>query len=549
MRLIGVALLALVGFALVALLAENREVILTDLGINPRSGDHRYVKFETSGSSVDEILKTPGEKAELHIRQYREWLAVAGFSSNQIFSLPLLRETAFSSGIVTLDLAAQLADDTNGRLRVFVNGLKRGEIVLEPGSEKYRLDTPLAPQDLNLNWVEVQIDASGSNPKAMCSDDWDGGMIVSVEPTTKVTLFLDEEITSATDLILTSGSPAKLVWNNPTQGTQSQPERHTQHDVPWSWPPSLIDAQFYDFDTAPASAVNLDLSEILELRTKEVTRSQLVETLSPEVNKSWPVPVIGETDTVELREFRNKGSWSYKYNLRDLPDGELPSQVKLDLKFSTALPGQNWLYLVTLNGLIVHNETISGSEETLNREIPLPADIQSLENTLRVSLTSDEAKEGRCTQGAPAAAQILPSSEFDNSGYATRPALNILVDRISDEMNLFVSPDVDAIEANQAFLTIGKIFQTTNVNSILTTLQSSAAPHNGVIAVIDKKDLDIVRERAKDNPSSYWLAFSVFDAETSPEVKIYRADDSDLPKAIELYRPEGLVVVAEPGTW
>jgi hypothetical protein len=542
LRLVGLAVLALLSFALVALLADRGGELLDSAGFSTPSDDRIIHVLETGNAKLPGPPVSEESAVRLPIRQYKKWTALAGFSGSQNFTLPLPRHTKFDKAVLILDVNAELEEGTTGRIKFEVNSQERGEIVLNSGSSGFLIKIPLEPIDMARSWVSVTMSVKGNNPKAECTSDWTGGVVVTVEPTSYIELEVTEPITALEDKLLLSGSPARLIWR--TEGTESEPGN--SFDLPWQWDPFVLDAVFVEASQALENDVETTLADLIEFRQDRFEKFLLAEQLEGNVVAEWPLPVAAFLENSAEREFRNQTKWIVNYTRAEMPSRQLPNLFNLDLTANSSDSEVSWLLTVTLNGHIVHSEQVASAAESIQREIQLREGVQGLQNVLKVTLTSNEEKIGRCVQGHPAVAQLGQATVFNRTGEETDPIYAGLLDAASPNLDLYVAQTVNAEEANFGFFTLSKIFKGNSIQGAQADVGENALEH-GLIALIDSAQFSRVFTEHEDDLPSIWIAFTAITSAPSPTVFVFKGDDPLMKKAVELHKPISALFVMPPG--
>ena len=539
MRLVGIAVLSLLVFAFIAVLVDNRSDIMSAIGI-PGSEQVRTHVFETADA---EMPVKSSQAIQLPVRQYGRWIALAGFSARQTFDLALPRSTQFDQAVVALDLRIALEENTTGRLRFAVNGEQRGQIVLEPDETDHRVMIPLRPQDYLRKWVTVTVSAEGNNPQAECTADWTGAVVVTVEPTTHVSLVLREPVSDLLDQILISGAPARLIWNEPRDG-EGIPVSQL---LPWPMINSPEWAVFVDPDDALESDVRLSKPQILSLSQLSRERQSAEAGLTGAHATEWPRQAIQPSAGSAAREFRNRAVWAFGYSQATMPEQRLPDEFNLDLTATSSDDTLSWLLLVTLNGRIVWSERIPPNVSRIQRSVQLPTRIQGLENEVRVSLTSDEEKVGRCVQGRPAVAELLESSNFNRGLETTSNSFEELFALTTDRIDVYVDPVVDAYSANFSFFALSSLFRYNMFHRAEAEVRNSPL-HNTLVALTNEVNMQAYFEANQANLSGLWVAFTAVTGAVEPELMLFRADDSRLSGALQFHQPPGVLLLLPPGS-
>lgn len=542
LRLVGLTVVALLLFSLVALLVDSREDVLSYVGLNKNGGIEETV-FATGDAPMPDSLDAAAGQVAIPILQYDAWTALAGFSSSQSFDLALPRETRFSHAVVRIDLSANLEQESAGRMKFSVNGAPRGEIILNAGESKHQVDIPLSSIDRARDRVLISVATVGNNPKAECSADWTGAVVVSILPTTRVIIGLEEPVTDLVDRLLTSGLPARIIWRDPLDGVA--PEQPVE--LPWSWPPMATRALFVDPDNAVDTDVTATMDELFALWREQRKYQRLTEDLTAWTDVEWPVRAPFHDSGQNSREFRNRTVWNFTYDQSELPEQGLPDLFHLELTATSSNDTTGWLLLVTLNGTIVHSERVPNTTGDIVRDIALPTAVQKIRNDLRVSLTSDEEKVGRCAQGGPAAAQLKVSSYLDHEGGAVNHGYAELLSSATDSMDVYIDPNLQATGANFAFFAISQIFR----DNLFAKAQPGVADQaleRGLVVALGRDQLDGYLSRSESIRDEIWAAFAVITDAPKPEVFVFKADDPKLGEALEVHKPISLLLIAPAGT-
>lgn len=536
------AVLALLSLAVIALLADRGETVLKSLGLTTGQDDRQIHVLEIASATLPKKISGEAGFAEFPLRQHGEWTGLAGFTGDQSFDLPLPRETKFSDAVVFVDVGVELEKDTTGRLRFGVNGQPRGEIVLNPGNSELLVKIPLQPIDKAREWVNVTVSVVGNNPKAECTSDWTGGVVVSIEPTTHVRVALEQPITSKIDQWILSGAPARIIWPYAAKSPDAGPEV----DLTWKWQPFVLDAVFVDVKDARETDVGGSLNSLFKNRNERIEKVQLFDLVEGISEIEWPVPIGLLLKTSPDREFRNRTVWNIAYDRIDMPDRQLPDVMNLKLGVNSSGETAAWLLNVFLNSQLVHSERIDANERVIERQVELPLLAQALGNLLRITLTSDEEKTGRCTQGQPAVAQIMLGTNLDQQGDVADPIFAGLLEATTLDADLYIAETVDAQEANFGFYTLSKIFGITKFHTATSDLKNSSL-ERGLVVLLDSDQLGETFKQLGDDKGTAWFAFSAITLASEPEVFAFKGDDPMLKKALELYNPISILVALPPG--
>ncbi len=538
LRLIGIAVLTLILFAFVAIAVNRSEDLFEIGGLKDIREGRKVYQLETVEARLPKKVEGTAGFVDLELLQSDEWTALAGFSGHRRFTLPLPRETAFSAAVLEIFANTELEIETAGRLQFEVNGRRRGEIVLDPGKTSIRIRIPLDSLDLARQLVEVNIKVDGENPKAECADGWTGGVVVTIEPETHVRVALDEPISSRGDALIVSGFPVRIVWPSET----TEPSTTTNPEISWKWQPFLAKASFVDKATAREKGVEVPIGDLVELHKRVVQQEITRRELEGENNLNWPLPIVGQDGAAASREFRNRTSWVHRYSPTSLPDLQLPDTLDLQMEMISTDTSASWLLIVLLNGDIVYSQTLPTTQTTFEHSIALPQNIQSIDNELRISLISDEQKNGRCLQGRPAAAKIKAGTQLDRRGSNTDELYAGVLNAMTPEISLSIQKPMTAHDLNFGFLALSNIFLHNTFDYREGGLDNldRARPSVTIVAI---ENLTSALEQAAGIADPFWVAYSTLTADPNPVTFAFVGDDPNLMAAIDLHRPQSALIV------
>ena len=345
------------------------------------------------------------------------WLGLEGFPSTTTIRFPLPQQLNIVQGQLQLDLGSQLIQQGDGLLRVLVNDTERDAVVLERGDTTLQLTYDLLPSDLAAGEVLVTLDANGTtNYGQICPTNAANlGAAVSVLETSGLMLSLEAPPTGAesriallpTPLILAApDAPVLDAWATQWLNRQGVEARSSQASNAQS---VLVVEQA----TEPVTVSNdgqVTLAGTDGLATAARIRGG---TLPDSYAADWPLPIAALTADLATHTFRGSSRWPLSYKLADLPEGKAPGSLHLELRTSQLTEGNDWSVRVLLNGNIVYTANQPGSSETISLDIPLPSDIQKLDNQLSVILVDNSPNQGICRAGREAVAQLLPETRLE----------------------------------------------------------------------------------------------------------------------------------------
>ena len=126
------------------------------------------------------------------------------------FNLPLNARP--TSGYLQIDATLQVLSGVEGVLRVSIDNVRRGEMLLHPGEAGRSLQVPLSPTELAREQLVVSFSLQGDGPSAQCPTDTGYAAIVEIETTSAVHLTLDRPIASVTDRVNAWGGVVRVGW-------------------------------------------------------------------------------------------------------------------------------------------------------------------------------------------------------------------------------------------------------------------------------------------------------------------------------------------------
>ena len=538
MRLVGIAVLTLVVFAAVAVLVQRSEVLF-DAVTRKAAIDGRAVHELVTGSAqIPETISGDAGYVDYGVQQFDQWTAVAGFLTEQRFFITLPRQTRFSAAVLEIYVTASLEDQTTGRLQFDVGGKRRGEIVLEPGQNKMLVRIPLEPLDMERDWVEVDVTIKGNNPKAECATDWDGGVVVEIEPQTYMRVALEEPITRTLDKLLASGVPIRVIW--PSQSDAPQ----TDNQISWRWPRVVARATFVPSTLARETDAVVSLEEIFALHKWRMEADSFSKQLNAQ-SRDWPIPILGQSGSASSREFRNRANWVYRYSRAKLPNWDFPDTLDLEMGMVSTEQNANWLLVVFLNGQIIYGETLPTSQKEFRKSINLPIPAQGVENTLRIALLSDEKKEGRCVEGRPAAARIGPATQIYRTAPASEPAFAGLLAKMPEKIDFFVLPQITAREMNFGFVALSETMRDLEV--VHQSEQFDPQTFDGPsLELVGQDRLLAAVENYEAAGVDFWVVYARIGDGPVPEIAAFRSDEKLLRATLDLDNPvSALLIVPE----
>lgn len=305
-----------------------------------------------------------------------------------VFSMPI--DARPISGYLQIDMTSQVLDDVKGVLRVSINNTKRGEILLYSGEAGRSLQIPLLSEELVKERLVVSFSLLGSQETNSCSSNDGIEAIAEIEATSGLYLKLDRAIQTPRDRVLSQGRMIPIQWDN----NLSQGQKTSLIDIGVSF---LRNGERITFETGEVIEA-LSIEELTQLsKTLPKAKADVLQ---------WPHYVAQQGTNFGLRRFYKSTNWRIKYKPRLFVGNQLPNILDLNLALSRLQNQASWTVSVTLNGSLIHVETLEPEMQAYRKKIELKAEWQSANNLIEVSVYSSENHIGICNNGPILLAQM-----------------------------------------------------------------------------------------------------------------------------------------------
>jgi hypothetical protein len=411
MRMIGIGLL---GFLLAGV-----ALLLSTMNLWERA--QWAVLTKVNGPQL--IFETPAatqasdEETAIVLRSSPDLSVIlSGLPAYQGVTFNLPQNARPTSGYLQIDATLQVLSGVEGVLRVSIDNVRRGEMLLHPGAASRSLQVPLSPRDLAGEQLVVSFSLQGDGPAAMCQSDTGYAAIVEIETTSALHLTLDRPLKTVKDRVNAWGGVVRVGWprwldrkeqtRRLVLGTQFK-----QHDVP---------AVFLDEHVTDA-LTTIELREAFPI---------LTNTRSPSDAATWPKQVAAKGANMGVRRFQNETRWRINIDLRDDPEMHIPSALDLRLKLGKQLTDR-WSVTVTLNGRLIHEDLLDQNTANYETYIPLPTKIITSSNVIEVTTTSTRTHEGTCARPIELVAEMLPETVLLAGDARFSDALSMLREHLS----------------------------------------------------------------------------------------------------------------------
>ncbi|MEW7007636.1 hypothetical protein [Lentilitoribacter sp. EG35] len=317
-------------------------------------------------------------------------IILTGLPSYQSAAFPLPIDARPVSGYLQIDITSQVLDDVNGVLRISINNTKRGEMLLYPGEVGRSLLVPLLSEELAKERLVVSFSLLGEYETNSCTSKNGIQAIAEIEATSGLYLNLDRNIQTPRDQVLSRGRLISIHWDNKF----SKREKNILTNYGTSF---IRDGEKVIFKTSEAAG-GLSIEEL------EILRTTLPRIKSNQ--QQWPYYVANSGVNFGVRRFYKSTSWRIKYKPSQFSGRTLPSAIDLSLMLSGLRQETNWMVSVTLNGSLIHTETLESQTSKYRRKILLNERSQIANNLIEVTLNSSENHDGICNNGPILIAQM-----------------------------------------------------------------------------------------------------------------------------------------------
>jgi|GEM_PF-1102383 len=323
-------------------------------------------------------------------------LILSGFPSYASEQFQLPSDSRPLSGMYNLAFTSDTVPGAEGALRVTINGIKRADTVLQNGPTRQRVQVELTPTELAAGELDVRLALVGHGPMAECTPNEALAAVVTILPDTGLRLALDKPASTAADRLALWGDLIPVKWGIDEKAGDS---------VTLITAARLVQRGYgiYFGDSGYAGQQLVDLEKAAIGRPLRM----------PELR--YPISLATEGENAGARRFDRETTWRYRYDVSQLPNGELPSA--LDLRMLMGPIGETRTALfVTLNDHLLLTRSLSDVDQRLDTSVALPAADHAERNELAITLTAHERDELRCGSRRLIAAEMLPDTVLVGGG-------------------------------------------------------------------------------------------------------------------------------------
>lgn len=343
-------------------------------------------------------------------------IILSGLPSYQGLTFNLPMNARPTSGYLQIDATAQVLEGVEGALRVSIDNVRRGEVLLHPGMVSLSLQVPLSPTELARQQLVVSISLQGNGPHTQCQSDTGLAAIVEIETTSAIRLTLDQPLTAPIDRMNAWGAVVRVGWPQ-WLDTKEQARRLVL----------ATQIKQQGISTLFLGDHSADAFTTTELR--EVIPHLEVAQSSPVL---WPRQVAKFGANAGLRKFQTETLWRSNIDLRDDPERLIPTEFDLHLALGRQALEDRWTITVTLNGRFLKQDILEQAATTFDAVVTLPLEMMRANNVIEVSASSSRTTRNDCSRPQELIAEMLPNTSLVGGEDVFTDPLGILQTQLSE---------------------------------------------------------------------------------------------------------------------
>ncbi len=393
MRMIGIGLM---GFLLagVALLLSTMNIL---------EKGQRYVSELTYGPQLvfenrTALLAADTHTAVVYRSSPNQPVILSGLPAYQGVAFNMPMDARPTSGYLQIDATLQILEGVEGVLRISIDNTRRGEMLLRPGEVGRSLQIPLSPTDFARDQLVVSFSLQGEGPGLQCSSDKGFEAVVEIETTSAVFLTLDRPLETARDRVNAWGQMVRVAW--PSWLKSEERARRL-----------VLATQFRqrNVETVMVDAHSADALTTDGLRAALLYHPAAERDAGP---SAWARGMADSGVNAGMRRFHRETIWRERYDLRQGDALRVPEALDLNLVLGGHIGQPPWSLTVTLNGRLIHHQTIEAVQTQLELRVDMPEDMQTAVNVIEVTLGANNHAEGVCNEGPELIAEMLPATQL-----------------------------------------------------------------------------------------------------------------------------------------
>ncbi len=388
MRLAGLGVLALVLVGILIFLGQSGAF---DGALDRGSGSNT-ARFDDADQSVLANFDVDGSSVFAAPAAQDAPIILSGLPSYAGLEFRLPVDARPTSGDLELAFTSLVAQDVEGVLRVSINGVKRGDYLLNQGEQTDTLQVQLTSAELSSGVLSVGLSLQGRGAIAECTSDDAIAAVVNINGASGLRLNLSAEPSSSRDRLALWGDRVPVRWTSGLSGDNAA---------------SIVRgaAILYGKGYRPIlDEEGVELEMLLSLAGDAERRNRIA------IPEAYPIGLTSDPSNAGLRKFTRRSNWRYTYNAADLPDERLPSALDLRMLLGPATSSLERDVAVTMNNRLLFSRRIGSDVERLNQSIAIPAELQSSSNALDISVSAYDADDVRCGDIAQSVAELLPET-------------------------------------------------------------------------------------------------------------------------------------------
>jgi hypothetical protein len=378
-------------------------------------------------SSVPAIPNLTASQAVIYRNNPSTPIILSGLPAYQgaAFSMPI--DARPTSGYLQIDATFQVLRGVEGVLRISINNIRRGEMLLHPGEAGRSMQISLTSEELTREQLVVSFSLLGEGPNAGCVSEAGIETVTEIETTSALYLTLDRPLETTRDRVISWGSTVHVGWPE----WLASDERPRRLALAAKIARAGRDVIFLDGQQTEA----LTTDELRELTASLHDDPQLPPT-------NWPLAIAETGANAGVRRFNLKTSWRTRYDLSDFTGLEMPTEMDLFLLLGPHQDVTNWTVTTTLNGRIVQMDTVGNEQSEFTTQVLLPETSHELVNVIEVTASTSLNPEGICNSGPELIAEMRPDTILIGGGATFSTPLEILRSKIAVHANIGISGDL-----------------------------------------------------------------------------------------------------------
>ncbi len=342
---------------------------------------------------------------------------LSGLPAYQGVTFDLPQNARPTSGHLQIDATLQVLAGVEGVLRISIDNVRRGEMLLRPGQAGRSLQVLLSPTELAREQLVVSFSLQGDGPSPQCPTNSGYPAIVEIETTSAIYLTLDRPLSSTTDRVNAWGGVVRVGWPNWLQPSEkirrlALATQFKQHQIPTIFLDGHSDDAFSTVELretwpilAPAAAAKSAQTSLHHVAQKGANAG--------------------------LRRFHHATRWRINIDLRKSRNSRIPVELDLHLALGLQDLKDRWSVTVTLNERLLHQDLLEQGATRLGTRVSLPVELMQATNVIEVTLASTRTGHSFCDRPIELIAEMLPETMLLEGDAIFSDALSELKSQLS----------------------------------------------------------------------------------------------------------------------